>query len=223
MNKNIFIYRCLVVALLFCLTIGKSYSNTNEYRIVELKSNNSILTQSMLKTANTRYIIKSDLSLNHTSINIPQNCILVFEGGSLRDGEIVGDFIVHADAVPIFDDVICRELKNLSIPIEWYGAVSYKNLDECKKGKDSSKAIQQALKSNFRHREIQFSNGYYRINNTITIDKSYTFKGLNNKNDYNNDEGESIGSRLFYTAVGKPMFIIANNFVSFDGFNYFHS
>ena len=222
MNNKIFIYRFLIVVLLIGLTIGKSYGNTNEYKVVELKSKNSILTQSMLKTPNTRYIIKNDLNLNHTSINIPHNCILVFEGGSLKDGEITGDFIVHADAVPIFDDVVCKELKNHSIPIEWYGAVSYKSLDECKKGKDSSKAIQNSLKSNIRQREILFSNGYYRINNTITIDRSYVFKGLNNKNDYNNDEGESIGSRLFFTAVGKPMFIVANNFVSFDGFNFYH-
>ena len=106
MNKNIFIYRYLIVVLLICITIEKSYGNTNEYRIVELKSNNSILTQSMLKTADTRYIIKNDLDLNHSSINIPRNCILVFEGGSLKNGEIIGDFIVHADAVQIFDNLI---------------------------------------------------------------------------------------------------------------------
>ena len=222
MNNKILIYRFLIVILLISLTIGKSYGNTNEYKVVELKSNNSILTQSMLKTANTRYIIKNDLSLNHTSINIPHNCILVFEGGSLKNGEIIGDFIVHADVVPIFDDVVCKELKNSSIPIEWYGAVSYKNLDEAKKGKDSSKAILNALISNYRHRELLFSNGYYRINNTITLNRSYSFKGLGSKNDYSIYSEENIGSRLVFTGVGKPMFIVDDDFISFDGFNFYH-
>jgi len=222
MNKNIFIYRYLIVVLLICITIEKSYGNTNEYRIVELKSNNSILTQSMLKTADTRYIIKNDLDLNHSSINIPRNCILVFEGGSLKNGEIIGDFIVHADAVQIFDNLICRDLRNSSILIEWFGAKSYRSLDECKKGKDSSSAIQNVLKSNYRHRDILFSNGYYRIDNTIIINRSYSFKGLTSKEDYSIYSEGNIGSRLVFTATGKPMFIIDDNNISFDGLNFYH-
>jgi len=46
----------------------------------------NILTQSMINKANTIYEIRYDFDLNGNTINIPKNCTLKFEGGSLSNG-----------------------------------------------------------------------------------------------------------------------------------------
>lgn len=48
----------------------------------------NILTQSMINKANTIYEIRYDFDLNGTTINIPENCTLKFEGGSLENGTL---------------------------------------------------------------------------------------------------------------------------------------
>lgn len=42
----------------------------------------------MINTANTIYVIQYDYDLNGSSINIPDNCVLKFEGGTLSNGTI---------------------------------------------------------------------------------------------------------------------------------------
>ena len=46
---------------------------------------------SSLKQVNTRYIIRYDFNLNKNTWEVPENSILVFEGGSIRNGIIVGN------------------------------------------------------------------------------------------------------------------------------------
>lgn len=216
-----FIVYC-TLAFSFLNNIVGGEMRIDEYRNIEFDVKSRFLTQEMLNTPNARYIIKSNLDLNNQSIKIPKNCILAFEGGSLKNGEVIGQFIVNADAVLIFDNIVCRELANRSIPIEWYGGKAYNTLDECKKGQDSSEAINGALQSNYKHKKVLFAGGYYRIDNTVTLSRSYKFEGLSSKYDYNNYSEGNIGSCLVFTGIGKPMFIIADNQVSFDGFNFYH-
>ena len=54
----------------------------------------NVLTQDMIPIdgKNTIYIIQYDYDLNSSTITIPENCILRYEGGSLNNGNIVGDF-----------------------------------------------------------------------------------------------------------------------------------
>ena len=47
------------------------------------------LTQSMINQANTIYVIQYDFDLNGQTITIPKGCVLKFDGGSLRNGEII--------------------------------------------------------------------------------------------------------------------------------------
>lgn len=217
--------KCSFLFFIFCFLFPNAFGGENladgKYRNIELKDD-GILTQVELNIPNTRYVIKATLDLDNKSIKVPDNCIIAFEGGMLKNGEIKGSFVVEAANVQIFDSLICRKLLNRLIPIEWYGGKSYETLSECKRGKDSSVAIDLALKSVYKHGELLFSSGYYRIENTITIDRNYRFKGTGSKNDYSIDVDPNIGSRLVFTGVGKPMFIIANDFVSFDSFNFYH-
>lgn len=51
----------------------------------------NVLTQDMMSKANTRYIIQYDYDLNGATINIPEGCILDFQGGSISNGTFTGE------------------------------------------------------------------------------------------------------------------------------------
>lgn len=110
-----------ILTFLFLHNVEGENRSINKCKNIELVLRGTILKQEMLDVPNARYIIESTLNLDKKTIRVPDNCVLIFRGGSLRNGEVIGQFIVEADAVQIFDDLICRELVNRSIPIEWYG------------------------------------------------------------------------------------------------------
>ena len=51
----------------------------------------NILAQSMINAPNVCYVVQYDYDLCGETINIPSNCILSFNGGSINNGSIVGD------------------------------------------------------------------------------------------------------------------------------------
>ena len=62
--------------------MGRKYLRKN------LVDGKNILTQAMLPSANTIYIIQYDYDLNGATITIPANCTLDFQGGSLTNGTV---------------------------------------------------------------------------------------------------------------------------------------
>ena len=69
----------------------------------------NVLTQAMTDDAKTRYVIQYDYDLNGQTISIPENCVLQFEGGSLRNGIIIGNgTTIVAPMYPLFFNVIIR-------------------------------------------------------------------------------------------------------------------
>ena len=71
----------------------------------------NLLTQSMLSCENYKYIIKWDFDLGGQTIKVPKNCILEFDGGSLKNGTIIGQdtlFINDGD-VTIWGENLTRE------------------------------------------------------------------------------------------------------------------
>lgn len=66
----------------------------------------NILAQHMINKPNTIYIIQYDYCLGGETIEIPENCVLQFEGGSLRNGEVVGnDTNIKANNEVIFENI----------------------------------------------------------------------------------------------------------------------
>lgn len=51
----------------------------------------NVLTQEMINEANTIYIIQYDYDLIEKEIEIPENCVLQFEGGSFSNGSLLGN------------------------------------------------------------------------------------------------------------------------------------
>ena len=64
--------------------MGKAYAPAQHSGLgkLHLDKNNGVLTQSMINTANTVYVIQYDFTLDE-NITVPSNCVLEFEGGSI--------------------------------------------------------------------------------------------------------------------------------------------
>lgn len=65
--------------------LGRVYLRKN------IVSGANTLTQSMINNPNTIYHIQYDYNLNGQTITIPENCVLLFKGGSISNGELVGN------------------------------------------------------------------------------------------------------------------------------------
>lgn len=70
--------------------LGRTYLRKN------MVNSKNVLTQAMFTNddgsvrSNTRYIIQYDYDLNGATINLPDNCVLDFQGGSLSNGSMKG-------------------------------------------------------------------------------------------------------------------------------------
>lgn len=58
---------------------------------VTVVTKKNLLIQEMIEDTNTIYVLQYDYDLNGTTITIPENCIIKFEGGSISNGTIVGN------------------------------------------------------------------------------------------------------------------------------------
>ena len=72
-------------------TLGVPYnaSNPNGMGKIVLKKNDNFKQVVEAQTnGNTIFIIKYDFDLNNENITIPENCVLKFDGGSIKNGRI---------------------------------------------------------------------------------------------------------------------------------------
>ena len=94
--------------------LGRTYLRKN------IQDGKNVLAQNMLSDENTIYIIQYDYDLNGYEINVPEGCVLKFEGGSVKNGTIKGDstrIIGNAD----FSGVTFNGTYIISvIEIEWF-------------------------------------------------------------------------------------------------------
>ena len=65
--------------------LGRVYLRKN------IVGDKNVLTQAMINKANTIYVIQYDYDLKEASINIPENSVLNFIGGTIGNGTIIGN------------------------------------------------------------------------------------------------------------------------------------
>lgn len=102
--------------------LGKKTLLKNIQTIDETKKN--VLTQAMLGTTNTLYRIQYDYDLNGQTITIPAGCVLDFDGGSLTNGEVVGNLTkIKTSQTHIFKDglSISGSFDVGYLYLEWFG------------------------------------------------------------------------------------------------------
>ena len=132
----------------------------------------NVLRQDMINDSDTVYEIKYDFDLNNTTIDINDNCILKFNGGSLKNGTI-NLKNTNIDAlcnIVIFKNVNVIGSTNSIAYADWFGVKGYTFPNKI----DVSQEIQRALDSAFNI--IKFNIGYYYVKNTIILSKLKTIE-----------------------------------------------
>lgn len=122
------------------------------------------LTQHMMRKPNTIYIIQYDYCLAGQTIEVPENCVLDFQGGSLRNGAIIGN------NTSIYSTIV----KIMSTDIELFGSWDVKEaypewFGASRNNKDNKKAIQLCL-------------NYFTT--TVLVNNGYNIIGENDKKEY---------------------------------------
>lgn len=153
--------------------LGRVYLRKN------IVNGKNVLTQEMINKTNTIYIIQYDYDLNNKEINIPENCTLDFQGGSLKNGTIVlNNTLISANLYQIFHNITTKGYSPSECQVEWFGAKSYSRINT--NFTYSSDAIQDAFNSCFSN--IYFNVGVYYIDKTLEMShyKTLNFKGAKN-------------------------------------------
>lgn len=104
--------------------LGRVYLRKN------IVGDKNVLTQAMINKANTIYVIQYDYDLKEASINIPENCVLQFDGGSLSNGTIVGNNTkIKTELEKIFNNITIDGNWNVvEAHPEWFGALPDESL-----------------------------------------------------------------------------------------------
>lgn len=155
----------------------------------------NVLTQDMFTNAdgsskkNTRYIIQYDYDLNGATIEVPEGCVFVFDGGSLSNGSIIFNGTLLLGAINI--DSTCKpvgSIKNRSLNVDWFGA---KNDGQTDNAEVLRNVISLAYNSTNYEKDdygkvapiIKFGYGRYVVNSTLIDENSdlkygvFKFKG----------------------------------------------
>ena len=141
----------------------------------------NVLAQHMINKPNTIYIIQYDYCLADQTIEIPENCVLQFEGGSLRNGTIVGNnTIINSGLNKIFNfDLL---LKGYFINTE-YNAIWFGILPNIKYVDRIINKATEDIK-NTGGGNLIFENGYYYCNSTIWLKHRVGIIGKTNPSYY---------------------------------------
>jgi hypothetical protein len=132
------------------------------------------LTQHMMRKPNTIYIIQYDYCLAGQTIEVPENCVLKFQGGSLRNGEFIGN---NTSIEASYDQIILKNIelygdfKNSTYKAAWFGIVKDKENIE----KYINKAIINIdrLKGGI----LEFEAGQYLCSSTVWLKANVGIKG----------------------------------------------
>lgn len=157
--------------------LGRVYLRKNIVDVENPETRNVVtmnwLNQSMISKENTIYVIQYDYNLNKQTITIPSGCVLLFEGGSISNGTLIGNStIVVYNNHSIFSNIVGGGTFNyFDIIPELFGYLS---------GLDSSKTIQQAIDFAYSVgiNEVKLLPKVYSVDYTIKVPSQFTFGGI---------------------------------------------
>ena len=138
-----------------------------------MSAGKNILTQEMISQANTVYEIRYDFDLSGATINIPENCTLDFQGGSLKNGTLNGNNTkILSDYYDyIFKDLVCLGKWDVNkASVCWFGVKKVNYPDH--KNTRTCEYFKKSLISNFD--TFYIPSGYYYVDETFIINKPIT-------------------------------------------------
>lgn len=148
--------------------LGRVYLRKN------ISGSKNLLTQAMVAgMANTRFIVQYDYDLNEKTLDIPEGCILDFQGGSFSNGAVNGNnTVIAASEKTIFKDIVLGgTFQNDTFQSSWFGVVS---------GCDCTSQLQDAITNtnNTSVKKLLLNNGTYLISGTLYIPSRFSFGGM---------------------------------------------
>ena len=97
--------------------LGRVYLRKN------ISGEKNVLTQAMMSKANTKYVIQYDYDLNGETITFPENCTLDFQGGKLKNGNIIFNNTIFSGLINFSSDIKPSGIINMPyIRAIWFGA-----------------------------------------------------------------------------------------------------
>lgn len=144
----------------------------------------NLLTTVMLNQSNCIYEIRYDFDLDGKTLEVPENCTLKFEGGSLENGEInCNNSNIQSIPYNIFRNIkLTGFIYNVEYPVEWFGAS--KDLD------DNSPIINFMINMLSKLKSGKFTiilSFLYKIKSTIILKNGISIvgKGIYDYTDWN--------------------------------------
>lgn len=125
----------------------------------------NVLTQKMMSCPNTVYVITYDYSLRGQTITVPENCVLQFEGGSIKNGILNFVNTTLAGNINISCD-LKGNLINRNLQVDWF------NINPV----DCSVQLQQL--ANLKPNKLIFGDNIYSFHDVEIID-NITIEGSN--------------------------------------------
>lgn len=197
--------------------LGRTYLRKN------LVSAKNVLTQAMFANedgsakGNTRYVIQYDYDLKGATIEVPEGCILDFQGGSLSNGVITGDsyYINDRNSWGFLKNVHLLGANNEMYKISWYVSNN--------KGEEDCSNCVKTLLSDGSGKVIYINAGVYRLSRGYSLGRGTRIVGESSGNGSN--ERNYTHKSIFYIHDVEGDFLecsasyISIDGVSFDGFN----
>ena len=138
-----------------------SEATVGESRKTELRN---LITAVMLNQSNCIYEIRYDFDLDGKTIEVPENCTLKFDGGSLGNGTVKGNLtnIFTSNETFIFDNIhFCSSFSVREVLVNWF------------KADDDAEMFQKAF--DFAEMISSIQTSYYKIFIAVTcLPKEYT-------------------------------------------------
>lgn len=157
--------------------------------------------------SNIIYKIVSDIDLNNTTLTLPANCTLDFQGGSFSNGTISLNNTELKDNVKLSSITLTGSCSNNVVELDWFTDTG-----------DQSTNLQSLVNVVRTQGIINIGIGKYLINNTVTITKALTLKGNSIKSYYNLNQ--SIYNSTLYTESDINIIIVDTGLVNIEGINF---
>ena len=220
--------------------LGRVYLRKN---IVDEKN---ILTQNLISKPNTIYIIQYNYDLNGAKITIPENCVLDFQGGSLRNGSITFNNTKVKGYRNIFNNISINGYIDGDIYFDWFTPYKVEDIPQSTNIDINDNILNNIInylylnanRTNQRN-NIIFGKGIYPFNNQINIQNglygigfygkgmantalifpnSYGFRGITG-----GDIGDCMFKDFWIEANGAPFsFYVNPDNPNADRFNALH-
>ena len=193
----------------------KEYSSSNfsglgrKYLRKNIIDGKNILTQDMINSSNTIYIIQYDYDLNEETITIPEGCTLKFEGGSISNGTLNGANvnICNSSNLIIFKGVSFEDNFTNYINVNWFESTSF------------STALQLAINMS---NTIYIPKGTYIMDSTVYVHAGTHIIGDNSGELDSSTLGTTITSNkelasLLAAESGANTYYVTIENISFNG------